>query len=128
MGFTGCRRIESSRPTGRRRQLKECQQALEDGEQSGGSARQADRRLPRHQRRDTGGDWHAGGAAQEKSRTPDQPREEGGDTVGTQKEKVSSVIDFICACMCVIEFSNILFDKIVFTIILPGTNFSRIKL
>lgn len=116
--WTGCRWTESSRPKGRRCQLKECQQALEDGEQSSGSARQADRRLPRHQRRDTGGDWHAGGAAEEESRTPDQSGKEGGNTVGTQKEKVSCVIGFIWACMCVKEFSNILFHRFVFTIIL----------
>lgn len=90
--WTGCRWIESSCPAGRRCQLKECQQALEDGEQGGGSARQADRRLPWHQRWDTGGDRHAGGAAEEESRTSDQSREERGNTVGTQKEKVSSIV------------------------------------
>lgn len=99
--WTGCRWTESSRPAGRRCQLKERQQALEDGEQGGGSAGQADRRLPRHQRRDTGGDWHAGGAAEEESRTPDQSREERGNTVGTQKEKVSCVLLALSECVCV---------------------------
>ena len=99
--WTGCRWTESSRPAGRRCQLKERQQALEDGEQGGGSAGQADRRLPRHQRRDTGGDWHAGGAAEEESWTPDQSREERGNTVGTQKEKVSCVLLALSECVCV---------------------------
>lgn len=99
--WTGCRWTESSRPAGRRCQLKERQQALEDGEQGSGSAGQADRRLPRHQRWDTGGDRHAGGTAEEESRTPDQSREERGNTVGTQKEKVSCVLLALSECVCV---------------------------
>lgn len=99
--WTGCRWTESSRPTRRRCQLKERQQALEDGEQGSGSAWQADRRLPRHQRWDTGGDWHAGGAAEEESWTPDQSREERGNTVRTQKEKVSCVLLALSECVCV---------------------------